>query len=57
MTDIKQNTNDKPMTFVFLVEMAGTAGTELITYTAKYQIFNSQKSLKLPNYHLKNVRF
>ena len=38
----------------FFVELAGT---EPISYTAKYQLFNFSKLHKLPNYHLKNVLF
>ena len=38
-------------------EKVELAGTEPISYTAKYQIFNFSKSYKLPNYHLENVLF
>jgi hypothetical protein len=38
-------------------EKVELAGTEPISYTAKYQLFNFSKSFKLPNYHLENVLF
>jgi len=33
------------------------AGTEPISYSIKYQLFNFSKFVKLPNYHLENVLF
>ena len=43
--------------FNVLLEKVELAGTEPISYTSKYQIFNFSKLHKLPNYHLKNVLF
>ena len=43
--------------FDMLLEEVELAGTEPISYTAKYQIFNFSKFAKLPNYHLDNVLF